>query len=180
VLHRLLANGERLSVNGGMCEYINLAYALVGVLPENICVSSRRPRTLGPFAGLGVDVCFDNVKVRYASPLRNVFCDFNFPASQVVKTCRVVMLLCLPAQLSRVADECRGLLRRRCVILSFLLGCTEERIAALFHTSPLAIVRTQVVSEWRAQHPVASSWLHCDCPHFDYAAVIPYGERAVA
>lgn len=67
------------------------------------------------YANLGVDVFYDNVKV--------------------AKSCRVLFLMVLPTQLTRLVNELKRQLRRRCFVVSFVLGVTEERLQSQFLTS---------------------------------------------
>ena len=64
---------------------------------------------------------------------------------QVVKSSRVLFLMVLPSQLSRLAAELRKQLRRRCCVVSFLIGVPEEKLLSVFQSNTV-VIRARAVS----------------------------------
>lgn len=93
-----------------------------GYPPEDIAISTRSPHTLTHLTDMGIRVAHDNALVSSQS--------------------RLLFILCLPAQLPTVVASMKGHVRRRCLIVSTVLGVDERKLMNLLRTNIVVCART--------------------------------------
>lgn len=85
------------------------------VRPNELFISTRRPDALGNLQAAGIQCLFDN--------------------REVVSTCDVVFVCCLPANIQEVAEDIVGYIQPNCVVFSYVVGVTLPRLRQLFQHS---------------------------------------------
>ncbi|XP_002119423.5 NADP-dependent oxidoreductase domain-containing protein 1-like [Ciona intestinalis] len=86
------------------------------VKPNELYISTRRPESIGSFQKVGINCFHDN--------------------KEVVRTCDVIFLCCLPSQIHAVADDITGHIRPNSLFMSFVTGVPLHRLRQMYqHTN---------------------------------------------
>ncbi|XP_004624779.1 NADP-dependent oxidoreductase domain-containing protein 1 [Octodon degus] len=134
-----------------------LTYALLRLVPvpaESLRISTRRPEALTEFQKLGIQCFYQN--------------------SYLVVWANVVFLCCLPSQLPHICLEIQNIIKKTCIVYSFVATVPLPRLKLLLNTTSILRPKYQCAEDfdniWGANKEITAALqdpviLRATCPY---------------